>query len=316
MKLSTLLFLFVPGLLLTASASETVFRSDFARQKWLTAPAWTIRGNTATATQEPGKWPAAATAVPLEADTFYECTFRYKTSGPTAPDDEISLNLHTKYQFAYPPSADWTTAKAFFYSKEASKGNLTIRLSGKSPFRVEVKDIELKKLASTDLERIQIDFEQDGGPAPAFFRKHDWKNAAGRLELADAEDHVEGGKAMKIEYQAKAGTRTGLAVYSHVLPVEPEKKYRLSFWGKAETQTPLSFGVDGYVHGQSKHWYAHRQIGLSSQWKKYSLEFTGPSLAVHPQMEKRTAYLNFSFPATENSNALFLKSVTLEQIGN
>ena len=53
MKLQKILFLAAAGTLFGATGAETVFSSDFAAQKWNRAPAWTIEGDTAKATQIP-----------------------------------------------------------------------------------------------------------------------------------------------------------------------------------------------------------------------------------------------------------------------
>ncbi len=312
-KFRNFLLLLASGILFPATAAETVFSSDFAAQKWNKAPAWTIEGDTAKATQIPGKWPALSYPISLDGNNFYRCTFQYRTSGPTNASDKLLLHVHKKYNFAYPTATEWTTTSAYFYLVNSGKGDLTFQLEGKTPFQLQLRKITLEKLSANDLKKLRIDFKKDGGPMPSFFRKHFWKNTEGSLQVVPAEDHIEGGKAMRITAQAKSGKKQ-LSVYSLHLPLEPEKRYRLSLWAKADTQTPFSFYIDGYVSGQKKHWYKGTQTKLTPRWEKQIMEFSGPALAEHPQMNKRTAYLIFSFPASENETGINIQSIELERL--
>ncbi len=314
MKLQKILFLAAAGTLFGATGAETVFSSDFAAQKWNRAPAWTIEGETAKATQIPGKWPALSYPISLEGNNFYRCSFQYRTSGSTDSSDKLLLHVHKKYHFSYPPVTEWTTSYAYFHAADSGKGDLTFQLEGKSPFQLQLRKIQVEKLSADDRKRIRVDFASDSGPMPAFFRKHFWKNAEGALQVVPAEDHIEGGKAMRITARAKTG-KTQPSVYSLHLPLEPEKRYRLSLWAKADTQTPFSFYIDGYVGGQKKHWYKGTQTKLTPRWEKQSIEFSGPSLTEHPQMAKQTAYLVFTFPAEEKEKTIRIHSVELEQLG-
>ena len=314
MKLQKILFLAAAGTLFGATGAETVFSSDFSAQKWNRAPAWTIEGDTAKATQTPGKWPALSYPIPLEKNNFYRCSFQYRTSGSTDSSDKLLLHVHKKYNFSYPPVTEWTTSYAYFHAADSGKGDLMFQLEGKSPFQLQIRKIQVEKLSADDRKRIRVDFASDNGPMPAFFRKHFWKNAEGSLQVVPAEDHIEGGKAMRITARAKTG-KTQLSVYSLHLPLEPGKRYRLSLWAKADPQTPFSFYIDGYVSGQKKHWYKGTRTKLTARWEKQSMEFSGPAVAEYPQMAKQTAYLVFSFPAEESEKTIHIHSVELEQLG-
>ena len=314
MKLRKILLFLAMGTLFSAGGAEAVFTADFAAQKWNRAPAWSIEGDTAKAAQVPGKWPALSHPISLKGNNFYRCSFQYRTSGQTNASDRFLLHVHKKYNFAYPPVTEWTATSAYFYLADSGKGDLTFQLEGKSPFHLQLRKIKVEKLSVDDLKKIRIDFRTDGGPMPAFFRKHLWKNAEGSLQVVPAECHIEGGKAMRITARA-TGKKTRLSVYSLPLPLEPEKRCRLSFWAKADTQTPLFFYIDGYVSGQKKHWYKGSQTKLTPRWEKQSMEFSTPSLAAHPQMDKRTAYFIFTIPASERETGINIQSIELEQLG-
>ena len=313
MKFRNILIYLAAGTVFFAEGAETVFSSDFSAQKWNKASAWTIEGNQAKAIQTPGKWPALTHSIQLEGNNFYRCTFQYRTSRSTDPSDKLLLNFRRKYHFSYPTATEWTTASAFFHFADSGKGDLTFQLEGKSPFQLELREIKVEKLSADDLKKIRIDFGNDGGPMPSFFRKHYWKNAEGNLEVVSAEDHIEGGKAMRITARTNKG-QNRLSVYSLPLPLEPEKRYRLSLWAKADTTTPFPFCIDGYVAGQKKHWYKGTQTKLTPRWEKQSMEFSGPVLAEYPQMNKRTAYLVFAIPASEEKKGINIHSIELERL--
>ena len=295
---------------LTVLAAETVLNAGFSAQKWSKASEWNFTNDSAQAVQTPGKYPGLSTAVPLEADAFYELTFDYRTSGAKDPGDALLCHCSGN-GFRFPPVTGWTQGKGYFHNGEKKNGKLLFQLTGKSAYRLELRNVVLKKLAPSDLKRIPVDFEKDGGPMPAFFRKHDWNGVTGSLEVVEAEDHISGGKAMKVSL--RSGEKRNAAVYSLVLPLEPEKKYSLSFWAKARTQTSLRFGIDGYIRGY-RHWYRQRTVSVEAGWRKYALEFSGPSLAEFPGMAKRTAYLNFGLSAQEE-NTVLIKDIVLEQRG-
>ena len=313
MKLQKILIFLAMGALFSAGGTETIFSSDFSSQKWNKASAWTIEGNLAKAIQTPGRWPAFFHSIALEGNNFYRCTFQYRTSQSTDASDKLLLNVLKKYHFSYPPATEWTTASAFFYFADPGKGDLKFQLEGKSPFHLELREIKVEKLSADDLKKIRIDFKKDGGPMPSFFRKHLWKNAEGALQIVPAEDHIEAGKALRITGRTNEGKKR-LSVYSLSLPLEPEKRYRLSLWAKADAQTPFFFYIDGYVAGQKKHWYKSSQTKLTPRWEKLSMEFSGPTLAEHPQMNKRTAYLIFTIPASEKETGINIQSIELERV--
>ncbi len=296
---------------LAVSAAEAVSAVGFPPQKkWNKDSRWNFAEGTAWAVQTPGKWPALSTTVPLEADTFYELTFDYRTSDSKDAEDKLICHCSANH-FGFPPVTKWTQGKAYFYSDVKKDGKLIFQLEGKSAFRIELRNIALKKLASSDLKQIKVDFEKDGGPMPAFFRKHAWKETAGALEVVEADDHITGGKAMKISLRREK--KRGASVYSLPLPLEPEKKYRLSFWAKAGVRIPFQFGVDGYIRG-FRHWYKQQNVALETGWRKYALEFSGPVLAEFPGMAKRTAYLNLGAGAQEGENTVMIKDIVLEQM--
>lgn len=296
--------------ILTATAAETVLNAGFSPQKWSKASEWNFTNDSALAVQTPGKYPWLSTAVPLEADTFYELTFDYRTSGAKASGDALLCHCSGNH-FQFPPVTGWTQGKGYFYNGEKKNEKLLFQLTGKSAYHLKLRNVVLKKLAPSDLKQIKVDFERDGGPMPFFFRKHFWKEAAGALEIVEADDHITGGKAMKITLQREK--KWVATVYSFPLPLEPKKKYRLSLWAKAGVRVPFQLGIDGYVRG-FRHWYKQKTIALETGWRKYTLEFSGPELAEFPGMAKRTAYLSFGVGAQDGKNTVLIKDIVLEQV--
>ena len=113
---------------LTVSAAETILDAGFSAQKWSKASEWNITNDSAQAVQTPGKYPWLSTAVPLEADAFYELTFDYRTSGAKDPGDALLCHCSGN-DFRFLPVTGWTQGKGFFHNVVKKIGTLVFRLT-------------------------------------------------------------------------------------------------------------------------------------------------------------------------------------------
>ena len=142
----------------------------------------------------------------------------------------------------------------------------------KAPASVMVRNIKLFPLPEKELASVKV--ETAANLVPQWKLLWKFRNSSSRLELVSAEDHIEGGHAVKLT--PEPGTRAGVESVS--LPAEGNRNYRASVWLKADRELPVIFTADGWTAGE-KHFYRFRKISVAPEWQRYSFEFKTPELA-------------------------------------
>ncbi len=288
----------------TLHAAAAVFNADFSDPKWQHSTAWKLSGDAATGRQQPNGYPFIGYRLQFAENTDYKISFQYRCSNFESPENRLVLSVGDRQEAAFPCEKENSLAVAYV-RLEKPADRFKLQLQGPEAFQVELKELCIVSLDDRDLSKIAVDFDTDGGAVPSFFRKHDWSNP-GRLAVVPAEEHIEGGRAMRVE----PGTDKGnYPVYSLPLPMKPEKKYKLAFWGRAEKATGIRLGMDGYLNGQTRHWYKTEAFRLDPEWREYSMVFDSPNLNEFPHMSKGNAYLNIG---VTGGPAVELKLITLE----
>lgn len=285
------------------SAAEVICPADFNDPAWQRNGGWKLSGKVASARQQPNTYPTLVRRLALAADTYYKISFEYRCTDFSSSDSRLVLFAGDRETVFACAKTD--TLAVAYVRLEKPADLLKLQLQGPDAFGVEIKNFIAESLSESDLQKITVDFNADGGPAPSFWRKQNWPGP-GELTVVGAEEHIEGGRALRVAPGADKGN---FGVYSNLLPLQPGKKYKLSFWGRATQPTGIRLGLDGYLAGQAKHWHKLGAFQLTPEWQVYSMLFDSPDLKEYPYMAKGTAYFNLGItggPPVE------LKLITLE----
>lgn len=302
-----MIFAVVSAFAIQASGAESIFGGNLEQQKISKGQEWKVKSNTASCVQVPNRWPHIYLVLNLEGNTFYRISYMYQLQGGTKNDSFI-VKIGGKQILRHIANAGWSKTTGYFYNKTAGKEKMQIYLEGPTAFHASFRDLKIEKLASEELKTITVDFNADAGPNPAFFYKHSPKSDAWKLEIIPAEDFVDGGNALQVTNTAEnkdCNTR------SHILPLELNKNYQLTFWAKAKKPVTISVCVDGFLSGAKKHFFRLAKYQLAEEWKQFTLDFKSPAEEEHPQMAKRTICLVLSLP--KNSSAEFKNFVMVQK---
>ncbi len=295
--------LFALSAAFTVTAAEQIDLPGL--NKWNRTKEWKISGETATALHIKDRW-----ANLMQKRQFSEGVYRLSYSASIdgkSSKDLLVVQFGTFRQndtiSQTAGNAEGTVFNYFYVPAPAAERMMRFQLFGPSGFRARISNITLEKLSEDDLRKITVDFNSETGKSPLFFHTYNWQD--GDVSIVAAEDHIDGGKAMRVT----AGSRQKrYTVISSFLPIRFGKKYRLSFWAKSPDSAALTFGPNTYVPRQ-KNWKKLEKFALTPEWKEYSMEFAGPDLSLYPHMKSRTFFLDLSLAPEKEA---FFKSFTLE----
>ena len=130
--------------------------------------------------------------------------------------------------------------------------------------------------------------EPDSRFTPFWGPQWNTRNTNYKFEYTGAEDHIDGGKALR--FRPENGKKA--AIQSAAFPVLPGKEYQISLWLKASAAIPAAFFIDGWVPGGKKHWYRMKKIRLETGWQEYSIRFTAPEETLYRGMMALKVELN------------------------
>ena len=295
----------IVAFVIQASAAEAVLEGDLEQQELSKDQSWKIANHTAACIQIPNKWPSLRLSLILEANTFYRVSYEYRLQDGTEKDS-LCVDIGKKRILQHTANAEWSKTAGYFYNEKNGKQIMQISLDGPAAFRAWFRNLKIEKLDPEDLKTITVDFNDNAGPAPAFFYKHSPKSTAWDLTVVPVDDFVEEGNALCITSAEDMGCKA----HSHTIPLELDKNFQLTFWAKAKKSVTASVCVDGYLRGAEKHFYRSAKYPLTEEWKQFTLEFKSPTEKEHPQMAKRTIHIILTLP--KSSSAKFKKFV-LEQ---
>lgn len=238
-------------------------------------------------------WSAVTMNLKIPKAGICRLEFRYRTPGGSGAPLKVRIDKETVA--AYPATEEWSSAVCYFRADGPCP--LTLIAEGKSPYTLQIGAPRLELLAEADCRKFRL----DAGKGVAGFRT--MKGEAHRIVPTD--DHIEEGMAFLSRGKEARELR------SVELPVQPGRKYRLSFWVKG---TPGRFrvGVDGGWLPDTRYWSVQQTKPVSSEWKKETLEFTLPAVDAYPVLKRGLLGCRFSIPAGQEE--LWLKDIDLEEL--
>ena len=188
----------------------------------------------------PGKWTCVTWKTPLKKG-YYGYSLEYRGVGEVPPQTVLKTAVKPEVQSEqYRRGWDvaefseaWKRVTGVFYMPADGTARMDAYVECKAPASVMVRNIKLFPLPEKEQASIKVETAAD----LVLQWKLLWKfrNSSSRLELVPAEDHIEGGHAVKLT--PEPGTRAGVESVS--LPAEGNRNYRASVWLKADRELPV-----------------------------------------------------------------------------
>lgn len=227
----------------------------------------------------PGKLTCVTWKTPLKKG-YYGYSLEYRGVGEVPPQTvlktavkpEVQPELYRRGWDVAEFSETWKRISSIFYMPADGTARMDAYVECKAPASVMVRNIKLFPLPEKELASVKV--ETAANLVPQWKLLWKFRNSSSRLELVSAEDHIEGGHAVKLT--PEPGTRAGVESVS--LPAEGNRNYRASVWLKADRELPVIFTADGWVSGE-KHFYRFRKVLVTPEWQRYTFEFKTPELA-------------------------------------
>ena len=254
----------------------------------------------------PGKWTCVTWKTPLKKG-YYGYSLEYRGVGEVPPQTVLKTAVKPEVQSEqYRRSWDvaefseaWKRVTGVFCMPADGTARMDAYVECKAPASVMVRNVKLFPLSEKELASVKVETSSD----LVLQWKLLWRfrNTASRLELVPAEDHIEGGYAVKLT--PEPGTLAGVESVS--LPAEETRNYRASVWLKADRELPVRFTADGWTSGE-KHFYRYRKVLVTPEWQRYSFEFKTPELA------RYRGVLRIQITPAGDCNWLQIKDAALE----
>ena len=276
------------GAVLPLFAADSLPVDDFG--KWKVPGTWT---NAEGVLEYPFKgWSSVSTNLNLPENGVYRMRFSYRAPG--AASNPLKIRIGEQVAAAYPPTETWSSGMICFHG---SKGpcRFDFIAEGKAPYTLQIKSLKLERLEEKDCRVFHLDAAD--GTAPFRMMKGE------SFQTVKAADHIDGGAAFQLRGKGEKNLR------SIEFPVQPDRKYRVSFWIKGSPGTFRVFADGGWMPNV-KHWSFGQIKRVSEHWTRQTLEFVYPGESKYPHHRRRLLSIGFSVPAGQEE--LFLKDVSLE----
>ncbi len=276
------------GAVLPLFAADSLPVDDFG--KWKVPGTWTSAEGVL---EYPFKgWSSVSTNLNLPENGVYRMRFSYRSPG--AASNPLKIRIGEQVAAAYPPTETWSSGMICFHG---SKGpcRFDFIAEGKAPYTLQIKSLKLERLEEKDCRVFHLDAAD--GTAPFRMMKGE------SFQTVKAADHIDGGAAFQLRGKGEKNLR------SIEFPVQPDRKYRVSFWIKGSPGTFRVFADGGWMPNV-KHWSFGQTKRVSENWTRQTLEFVYPGESKYPHHRRRLLSIGFSVPAGQEE--LFLKDVSLE----
>lgn len=301
------------SLLLAGLLAGTVC-ADTNWKAWVRPAETVAEGENASFTAEAKKKTGFSTRIKLENGNFYKVSFRLTFPGDAPASFKYgfySPDLPLAFQEA--PLAKGTAAPEFYlYANKDSELWFRLYFTAQNQLKGTFSCPVIKKLSAEDVKKVVLDEHSD---ILSNWFIPGWMQKAGlKLETVDAADHIDEGKALKLTVPENYNRPDNAAIRSSALPLLPDTNYKITVWIKGNsTGTVSSIGVDSWIGGGVKHYYAGGGVSVSTEWKKVQIKFRTPSLKEHPQLDYRVTRAKLGFRPNGGLTEVQFKEFTLEQ---
>jgi len=261
-------------------------------------------------------WPALRLEAAVEPDSHYVMEWRMKGS-LSEPDTltEAEAVAELTYKASVRLGDGWGSHRMHFHSGKATTVKANLHLNPGPARRIEVQGLALRKLAPADLQANQVpdgDFEKAAAALPGWRSAHGAK--AFRAALAPSRDFMWGERALQFDGSDPEASEA--RIQSVALPAAPGAEVELKFWARAEADTAISAGINGWFNPhQGQHFYKDQLFRIGTAWKSYAIRTRIPAdLAAFPDLRSRVVTIGFAFPKGQRGRVL-LDDVVFAEVG-
>ena len=296
------------GLLAGTVCAETNWKA------WARPAGSTAEGDKVTFTAPAGKRTEFITRVNLEKEHFYRISFELDFPGAAPESYKYGLNKieELPYSFVEMKNARGKTAPVIYtYAGEDMETYFRVYFAANAEVKGVFANPKIEKLSAGALKKAVM---PENGTIVSNWIQPSWMKNALKVELVDAADHIDEGKAVKITAPESFYAKRPASVHSNSLPLVPDTDYRVTAWVKGNGVGTGIIGVNSWYNTKVKHYYCSGNIAVTKAWTQVEFKFRTPSLKEHPQLEKRVTHGSIGFRPTAALNEFQFKDFTLEQI--
>lgn len=302
------------ALILLAGVFAGTLSAETNWNKWGRPAGSTVKGEKVSFAAPSGKRTELLKQVPMEKDNFYRISFDL--------DFTASAPVEIKYGFSEPAKLPYS-----FVARKVSNGKISpvvysYAQENLSPFfrlyytaPEETKGVfanpKFEKVPAEALKKVVV---PENGTVVSNWSQPGWMKNSLKVELVDAADHIDEGKAVKITAPESFYSKRPASLQSSSLPLLPDTDYRVSAWVKGNGIGTGMIGVNSWYDNKSKHYYNSGSISVSAEWTQVEFKFRTPSLTEHPQLARRVTHGSIGFRPTAQLNEFQFKDFTLERI--
>ena len=306
MKKQTLMLL--AGLIAGTVYAETNWKA------WGRPAGSTAEGDKVTFIAPAGKRTEFMTRADLEKGNFYRISFELDFPGAAPGSYKSGLNKFEElpYTFVEMKNAKGRTAPVIYtYAGENMETFFRVYFVADAEAKGVLANPKIEKLSAEALKKAVM---PENGSVVSNWIQPGWMKNALKVELVDAEDHIDEGKAVKITAPESFYAKRPASVQSNSLPLVPDTEYRVTAWVKGNGVGTGTIGVNSWYNNKVKHYYCSGNIAVTKEWTQVEFKFRTPSLKEHPQLEKRVTHGSIGFRPTAALNEFQFKDFTLERI--
>lgn len=296
------------GLLAGTVCAETNWKA------WARPAGSTAEGDKVTFTAPAGKRTEFMTRVNLEKEHFYRISFELDFPGAAPESYKYGLNKieELPYSFVEMKNARGKTAPVIYtYAGEDMETYFRVYFVANAEVKGVLANPKIEKLSAGALKKAVM---PENGTIVSNWIQPSWMKKALKVELVDAADHIDEGKAVKITAPESFYAKRPASVLSNSLPLVPDTDYRVTAWVKGNGVGTGTIGVNSWYNNKVKHYYCSGNIAVTKEWTQVEFRFRTPSLKEHPQLEKRVTNGSIGFRPTAALNEFQFKDFTLERI--
>ena len=262
------------------------------------------------------KWNVIGLKKDLEPEKFYRLSFFSKGE---CPKDSLRIGIiradKNRLNFRADLRKNWTKHQQIFYSKAGGLAELIFSLPKNKKCTAEIRGIELAEVPESELTG---NLYPEGDAEDSAIGTGNWNLLSHELpdllSIEPNKDFLAGewNFALKISPVKKGA----VGIKSRYIPITPGKKYRFSFWAKANRKTGLHYIISLWSPEKhsGKHFWKRSLAVLSTEWMPYSMEVEIPDdLEKYPDLAGRILYLCFRVPNNQETAEIRLDDIVFEE---
>lgn len=263
------------------------------------------------------RWNVIGLKKDLEPERFYRLSFFAKGEYPKG-NLQIGIIRADKNRLSFRTDLhqNWTKHQQIFYSKKGGPAELLFSFPKNKKCGAEIRGIELERVPESELTG---NLYPEGDAEDPETGAGNWTLLSQELpeflSVEPNQDFLAGERNFVLKFSPVKKGAAGIK--TRYLPITPGRKYRLSFWAKANKKTGLHYIISLWPPEKhsGKHFWKQNQAVLSPEWRPYSMEAEIPNdLKEYPDLAGRILYLCFRVSNNQEAAEIRLDDIVFEEI--